>query len=91
MKKSAQSSAPEPAHDFDLSQAVEAYRHEATGRTVGRIQPAGNDVDSHLFSATGLFIATVKTSTITAKLPKSVKRPAPAAEPTGNVPSAPSA
>jgi hypothetical protein len=77
MKKPASTSA-EPAHDDTKSVAVEPYRHAATGRTVGRIQDAGNGADSHLFSATGLFIETVKTSTIAAKLPK---QPAPVAPP----------
>lgn len=52
-----------PAHDYTRSRVVAPARHEPTGRTVGRIQD-GSAGESHLFSATGSFIATVKTSAL---------------------------
>jgi hypothetical protein len=47
-----------PVFDEKTAKPVTQYRHKETGRTVGNHQPAGED--THLFSATGVFIAAVK-------------------------------
>lgn len=78
--KTPPASQPEPAHDWNKSQAVTPYRHEKSGRTVGRFQDAGNGVDTHLFSATGSFIETVKTTAVAGKL-KKAEEPAAASVP----------
>lgn len=46
-----------PTFDEHTATPVTPYRH-SSGRTVARHQPAG-DKQTHLFSATGSFIATV--------------------------------
>lgn len=58
-----------PVFDFKVSQLVPPYLHAKTGRTIARHQESG-DV-THLFSATGSFIETVKTSDAKAAAQKS--------------------
>jgi hypothetical protein len=60
---------PAPAFNVGLSALVSPYRHES-GRTVARHQPAENKAETHLFSATGLFIATVATAAANAAAEK---------------------
>ncbi|MDF3058021.1 MAG: hypothetical protein K0R17_2236 [Rariglobus sp.] len=67
----------DPVLDLKVAKSIPAYRHEKTARTVAYHQAAG-DVDVHLFSATGNFIATVTREDAAANEPK--VKAAPAAE-----------
>lgn len=75
--------APSPDFDSKTAQRIEpAYRHEETKRTVGFHQPGkGNEI--HLFSATRVFVATVKA---TPKESAPQPAPAPAPEPSPAAP-----
>ncbi|MBA4136768.1 MAG: hypothetical protein C0518_05575 [Opitutus sp.] len=88
MKKPTAPAQSAPTHDDTKSRVVEPTRHESTGRTIGRIQEEGDS--SHLFSATGLFIATVKTTSLPPALKKvgAVAPNRPSTEPTPTPPSA---
>lgn len=65
-----------PAYDRLAAVKVTPRRHEATARTVCRVQPAGDK--AHLFSYAGDFIATVTAKQAEAYMP--APKPTAAAE-----------
>lgn len=60
-----------PSFSSGEAQLVSPWRHDPTGRTVARHQPEAGGKNTHLFSATGVFIATVPAAAAEAAAAKS--------------------
>jgi len=66
-----------PVFDSKTAKPVPFYCHEKTQRTVGFHQE-NDEATTHLFSATGVFIATIPLDEAIANEPKPAKPAAPA-------------